>query len=190
MLLDLHRPVQIIFAGKAHPADEPGKALIQHVYNLAKHNKLGGRVAFVEDYDMNLGRYLTQGVDIWLNTPRRPREASGTSGMKAVLNGVPNLSILDGWWVEGYNGANGWVIGDERDLGNEDAQDEFDANSIYQTLEDEIIPLYYSRDRDGIPRGWVEVMRETIRSNAPSFSMSRMIKEYTSDMYIPAMNGD
>ncbi len=190
LLLDLHRPVQIIFAGKAHPADEPGKALIQHVYNLAKHNQLGGRVAFVEDYDMSLGRYLTQGVDIWLNTPRRPREASGTSGMKAALNGVPNLSILDGWWVEGYNGANGWVIGDNQDLGNEEEQDAFDANSLYQTLEDEIIPLYYSRDRDGIPRGWVEVMRETIRSNAPYFSMERMVKEYTNELYIKAMNGN
>lgn len=190
ILLDLHHPVQIIFAGKAHPADEPGKALIQHIYNLAKHNQLGGRVAFVEDYDMNLGRYLTQGVDIWLNTPRRPREASGTSGMKAALNGVPNFSILDGWWVEGYNGANGWVVGDERHWDNDDAQDEFDANTLYQTLEDEIVPLYYSRDRDGIPRGWVEVMRETIRSNAPHFSMARMIKDYTAQMYIPAMNGD
>ncbi|HEX6384393.1 MAG TPA: alpha-glucan family phosphorylase, partial [Anaerolineae bacterium] len=113
LLLDTHRPVQVIFAGKAHPADEPGKALIQHIYNLAKHNQLGGRVAFVEDYDMHMARYLTQGVDVWLNTPRRPREASGTSGMKAALNGIPNLSVLDGWWVEGYNGANGWAIGDE-----------------------------------------------------------------------------
>ncbi len=190
MLLDSHRPVQIIFAGKAHPADEPGKALIQHIYNLAKHNRLGGRVAFVEDYDMNLARYLTQGVDIWLNTPRRPREASGTSGMKAALNGVPNFSISDGWWAEGYNGANGWVIGSNRDLGNEEEQDAFDANSLYQTLEDEIIPLYYSRDRDGIPRGWVEMMRETIRSNAPQFSMHRMVKEYTTELYLKAMNGD
>lgn len=190
MLLDSHRPLQIIFAGKAHPADEPGKALIQHIYNLAKHNQLGGRVAFIEDYDMSLARYLTQGVDIWLNTPRRPREASGTSGMKAALNGIPNLSISDGWWAEGYNGANGWVIGNDRDLGDEEEQDAFDANSLYQTLEDEIVPLYYSRDRDGIPRGWVEVMRETIRSNAPAFSMHRMVKEYTTELYLKAMNGD
>ena len=190
MLLDLHHPVQIIFAGKAHPADEPGKALIQHIYNLAKHNQLGGRIAFIEDYDINLARYLTQGVDIWLNTPRRPREASGTSGMKAALNGVPNFSISDGWWAEGYNGANGWIIGDDRDIGNDEEQDEFDANSLYQTLEDEIVPLYYSRDRDGIPRGWVEVMRETIRSNAPQFSMQRMVKEYTTEMYLKAMNNE
>lgn len=189
LLLNTHRPVQIIFAGKAHPADEPGKALIQQIYNLAKHNQLGGRVAFIEDYDMHIARYLTQGVDVWLNNPRRPREASGTSGMKAALNGVPNFSILDGWWVEGYNGANGWAIGDEREFDNEQAQDEFDANAMYQLLEDEIIPLYYSRDRDGIPRGWVEIMRESIRSNAPTFSTRRMVKEYTTKLYVKAMNG-
>lgn len=190
ILLDTHRPVQIIFAGKAHPADEPGKALIQHIYNLAKHNQLGGRVAFIEDYDMHMARYLTQGVDVWLNNPLRPREASGTSGMKAALNGVPNFSILDGWWVEGYNGANGWAVGDERVFENQEAQDEFDANSIYQLLEDEIVPLYYSRDRDEIPRGWVEVMRESIRSNAPLFSTRRMVKEYTTNLYIKAIRGE
>lgn len=190
ILLDTHRPVQIIFAGKAHPADEPGKALIQEIYNLAKHNQLGGRVAFVEDYNMHMARYLTQGVDVWLNNPRRPREASGTSGMKAALNGVPNFSVLDGWWVEGYNGANGWVIGDGREFENEAAQDDFDANTIYQLLEDEIVPLYYSRDLDGVPRGWVEIMRESIRSNAPYFSAMRMVKEYTNEMYVKAMNGD
>jgi glycogen phosphorylase len=190
LLLDTHRPVQIIFAGKAHPADDPGKSLIQHIYNLSKHNQLGGRVAFVEDYDMHVARYLTQGVDVWLNTPRRPREASGTSGMKAALNGVPNLSILDGWWVEGYNGANGWAIGDERDLDGEELQDNFDANSLYQLLEDEIVPLFYNRDRDNIPRGWAEIMRESIRSNAPTFSMTRMVKEYTTELYLNAMRNN
>ncbi len=187
LLLDTHRPVQIVFAGKAHPADEPGKALIQQIYNLAKHNQLGGRVAFIEDYDMHMGRYLTQGVDLWLNTPRRPREASGTSGMKTVLNGIPNLSILDGWWAEGYNGANGWAIGDNNDHENEQLQDENDANSLYHLLEDEIVPLFYNRDRDGIPRGWVEMMRETMRSNVPQFSMRRMVKEYTTQLYVPAL---
>lgn len=190
LLLDTHRPVQIIFAGKAHPADEPGKALIQQIYNLAKHNQLGGRVAFIEDYDMHMARFLTQGVDLWLNTPRRPREASGTSGMKTVLNGIPNMSILDGWWVEGYNGANGWAIGKERHDDNEHAQDESDVESIYRLLEDEIVPLFYTRDRDDIPRGWVEVMRETVRSNVPKFCIRRMVKEYTTEMYIPAMNGE
>ncbi|MCA9976297.1 MAG: alpha-glucan family phosphorylase, partial [Anaerolineales bacterium] len=188
ILLDTHRPVQIIFAGKSHPADEPGKSLIQHIYNLAKHNQLGGRIAFIEDYDMHMARYLTQGVDVWLNNPRRPREASGTSGMKAVLNGVPNLSILDGWWAEGYNGANGWAIGSETNFDSLDAQDWHDANSTYQLLEDEIVPLYYGRDHDNVPRGWVEIMRETIRSNAAQFSMRRMVKEYTNEMYVNAMN--
>lgn len=187
LLLDSHRPIQIIFAGKAHPADDPGKSLIQYIYNLAKHNQLGGRVAFVEDYDMHMARYLVQGVDLWMNTPRRPREASGTSGMKAALNGVPNLSILDGWWVEGYNGANGWAIGDNTERPNPDDQDQYDANSLYQLLEDEIIPLFYNRDRDAVPRGWVEIMRETIRSNASKFSTRRMIKEYTTEMYLKAM---
>ena len=175
LMLDLHRPVQIIFAGKAHPADEPGKHLIQQVYNYAKLNQFGGRVAFVENYDMHTARYFTQGVDVWLNTPRRPREASGTSGMKATINGIPNLSILDGWWVEGYNGANGWAI-DDGQFGSTEEQDYHDAQSLYHLLEEEIVPLYYNRDRDGIPRGWVEVMREAIRSNAPRFSTRRMVK--------------
>jgi starch phosphorylase len=190
LLLDVHRPVQLIFAGKAHPADDPGKSLIQRIYNFAKSNELGGRVAFVEDYDMHMARYLTQGVDIWLNTPRRPREASGTSGMKAAVNGVPNLSILDGWWVEGYNGANGWAIGKNINYTDHEFQDNEDAESIYSLLEEEIVPLYYTRDGDNIPRGWVEVMRDSIRSNAPEFGMARMIKQYTTELYIPAMDYD
>ena len=190
ILLDTHRPLQLVFAGKAHPADDPGKSLIQHIYNLAKNNQLGGRVAFIEDYDMHMARYLVQGVDVWLNTPRRPREASGTSGMKAVINGVPNCSILDGWWVEAYNGANGWAIGGGVNLDDHEQQDEHDANSIYQLLEDEIVPLYYNRDRDNVPRGWVEMMRETIRSNAVAFSMRRMVKEYTTKMYLQALSAD
>jgi starch phosphorylase len=186
ILLDAHRPVQLVFAGKAHPADDPGKLLIQNVYNLAKHNQLGGRVAFVEDYDMHMARFMVQGVDVWLNTPRRPREASGTSGQKAALNGVPNLSILDGWWVEGYSGANGWAIGQEEQREDENQQDSEDAASLYALLEDEIVPLYYERDRDGIPRGWVSIMRESIQSNAPRFSTRRMLKEYA-ELYITAM---
>ncbi|MBP6017190.1 MAG: alpha-glucan family phosphorylase [Candidatus Promineofilum sp.] len=186
ILLDMHRPVQIIFAGKAHPADEPGKHLIQQVYTMAKSNRFGGRVAFVEDYDLHSARYFKQGVDVWLNTPRRPREASGTSGMKATLNGIPNLSILDGWWVEGYNGANGWAIEDHQH-GTDEEQDYQDAQLIYRLLEEEIVPLYYNQDRDGIPRGWVEVMREAIRSNAWRFSTRRMVKEYTTELYLKAM---
>jgi starch phosphorylase len=186
LLLDIHRPVQIIFAGKAHPADDAGKSLIQHIYNLAKRNQTGGRVAFAEDYDMHMARFLTQGVDVWLNTPLRPREASGTSGMKASVNGIPNLSIPDGWWAEGYNGANGWAIESEQHE-EEGEQEAHDAGALYKLLEDEVVPLYYSRDRDGVPRGWVEIMRESIRSNAPRFSMRRMVKEYTDNMYLKAM---
>ncbi|MEM7799548.1 MAG: alpha-glucan family phosphorylase [Chloroflexota bacterium] len=187
ILHNLNRPVQIIFAGKAHPADDPGKHLIQTIYNIAKSHEWGGRIAFVEDYDMHMGRYLKQGADIWLNNPRRPREASGTSGMKAAMNGVPNLSILDGWWVEGYNGANGWAIGEDKNMDNPDEQDAADAESLYQLLEEEIIPLYFDRDRDGVPRGWVQVMKESIRSNAAMFSMRRMVKEYTEQLYVPAL---
>ncbi len=186
ILLNRHRPVQIVFAGKAHPADDPGKALIQEIYNLAKHPQMGGRVAFLEDYDMHSARYFKQGVDVWLNTPRRPYEASGTSGMKASLNGVPNLSVLDGWWVEGYNGANGWAINGAQ-FANTNEQDAHDADTIYRLLEDEIVPLYYDRDRDDVPGGWVEVMREAIRSTSPEFSTKRMVKEYTERLYLEAM---
>ncbi len=187
ILADQHRPVQIIFAGKAHPEDDPGKTLIQSIYNIAKRNQLGGRVAFIEDYDMHMARNLVQGVDIWLNTPRRPREASGTSGQKAAVNGVANLSVLDGWWVEGFNGANGWAIGDEVDYDDPDTQDAVDADSLYSLLEEEIVPLYYERDRDNVPRGWVALMRESMRSNAPRFSARRMLKEYA-DLYVNALN--
>ncbi len=135
---------------------------------------------------MHTARYFKQGVDVWLNTPRRPREASGTSGMKASLNGIPNLSVMDGWWVEGYNGANGWAInGYVADSPEE--QDAYDANRVYELLEEEIVPLYYTRDQDGIPRGWVDVMREAIRTNAPFFSTRRMVKGYTTDLYLRAM---
>jgi starch phosphorylase len=187
IILDRDRPVQIVFAGKAHPADDPGKVLIQNIYNLAKHNQMGGRVAFIEDYDMHMARYLVQGVDVWLNTPRRPREASGTSGQKAALNGIPNLSVLDGWWVEGYNGANGWAFGGGDAQASPEEQDVADANALYQLLEEEIVPLYYGRDRDNIPRGWVAIMREAMRSNAPKFSARRMLKEYTM-LYLNAID--
>jgi starch phosphorylase len=179
-------PVQIIFAGKAHPADEPGKLLIQEVYRAVKKAENGGRLVFLEDYDMNLARYLVQGVDVWLNTPRRPNEASGTSGEKAALNGVLNFSVLDGWWAEGYNGSNGWAIGSEIDLKDANAQDEADALSLYKTLEEEIIPLYYDeRSADGLPCAWIERMKESIKTLTPRFSMHRMVKEYTQRLYFP-----
>ena len=147
--------MQIIFAGKAHPADEPGKALIRQVHQLSQTPEFAGKIVFVEDYDMNVARYLVQGVDVWLNTPRRPNEASGTSGQKAALNGIPNLSVLDGWWAEGYNGSNGWAIGEARDYKSEAIQDEADASSLYNLLEDEIIPAFFDRDEDGIPTRWL-----------------------------------
>ncbi len=179
-----NRPVQIIFAGKSHPADEPGKLLIQEVYRKVKKAENGGRLVFLEDYDMNLARYLVQGVDVWLNTPRRPLEASGTSGQKAAMNGALNFSVLDGWWREGYNGKNGWAIGTEDEFADTAAQDKADAASLYNTLENEIIPLYYSqRTADGLPGEWLARVKESIRTLSWRFSMHRMIKDYTQRMY-------
>ncbi len=181
-------PLQIIFAGKAHPADEPGKRLIQQVYRQVKRAENGGRLIFLEDYDMSMARYLLQGVDVWLNTPRRPNEASGTSGQKAALNGVLNLSVLDGWWREGYNGRNGWAIGEDRDYEDHEAQDAADAESLYRLLEEQIIPLYYQeRSADGLPGEWIGMMKESIRTLAPRFSMRRMLREYVADLYLPAL---
>lgn len=177
-------PVQIIFAGKSHPSDEPGKLLIQEVYRKVKKAENGGRLVFLEDYDMNLARYLIQGVDVWLNTPRRPNEASGTSGQKAAMNGVLNFSVLDGWWREGYNGENGWKIGDDSEYESQDEQDQADSISLYNTLEEEIIPLYYrERSADGLPGDWIARMKESVRTLSPRFSVRRMVKEYTETMY-------
>lgn len=182
------RPVQIIFAGKSHPDHEGGKMLIQEVYKAVKRAEFGGRLAFLEDYDMNLARYLVQGVDVWLNTPRRPNEASGTSGQKAAVNGVLNFSVLDGWWREGYNGQNGWSIGRDVDYENPDKQDEDDARSLFDTLENEIIPLYYKiRSSDGLPGEWIARMKGSIRTIGPQFSMRRMVLEYLDRLYLPAM---
>lgn len=190
-LLDLvnrpNRPVQIIFAGKAHPDDKPGKMLIQEVYRTVKQAENGGRLVFLEDYDMNVARYLVQGVDVWLNTPRRPNEASGTSGEKAALNGVLNFSILDGWWREGYNGQNGWAIGDDIQNDDPNVQDQMDMENLYDILENEIIPLYYDRAENNLPREWIARTKETIRTLAPQFSMRRMVKEYTEQLYLPAI---
>ncbi len=186
------RPVQIVFAGKAHPADGGGKQLIQEVYQYAQDPEFGGRIAFLEDYDLHMARFLVQGVDVWLNNPRRPNEASGTSGMKAAMNGVPNLSILDGWWPEAYHPAderratNGWAFG-EVHYDDWETQDEVDSQVLYRLLEEQVVPLYYDRDAAGIPRGWVGVMKEAMRTSISAFSMRRMIKEYVEQMYLPAM---
>ena len=179
-------PVQIIFAGKSHPADFAGKYLLHKIYSLAQDRELQGRVAFVEDYDMNFARYMTHGVDVWLNTPYRLQEASGTSGMKASINGVLNLSIRDGWWEEGYNGRNGWAIGAGPEAGNTPDQDANDAESLYRILEEKIIPLYYNQDRSGVPHGWVAMVKEAIRSIMPRFSACRMVKDYSNHMYAAA----
>jgi starch phosphorylase len=188
LLHNEYRPVQFVFAGKAHPADDGGKRLIQHIYNAARDPSMGGRIAFIEDYDLQVARYLVQGVDVWLNNPRRPHEASGTSGQKAAVNGVPNLSILDGWWAEGYNGANGWAIDVGQDeFENEWAQDTAEAGALYDLLEKEVVPLFYKRDADDVPRGWVRLMKEAIRTAAPVFCTRRMVKEYTERFYVPAV---
>ena len=196
------RPVQIIFAGKAHPADEPGQDLIRQVYEAASGDKLGGRVAFIEDYDMHIAQFLVRGVDIWLNNPLAPQEASGTSGEKAALNGIPNLSIADGWWSEAYNGKNGWIVhpsnpelsaedhyGHDGHDGHDgyDGRDERDANAIYDLLAQEIVPLFYERDVNGTPHGWLQVMKATLTSVPHHFSTRRMVKEYVEKLYLPAM---
>ncbi len=182
-----NRPIQIIFAGKAHPKDDPGKHFIQHVYQLAMQPGLAGRIIFLEEYDMAVGRALTQGVDVWLNNPRRPHEASGTSGMKASLNGAPNCSILDGWWPEAFNGKNGWAIGDEREYSNQDQQDWDDAQSLYHILEHEIAPRFYEgRNEAGVPVAWVQTCKEAIATCAPQFSFRRMLAEYVHRLYMPA----
>lgn len=191
LLNDPERPIQIIFSGKAHPADEAGKELIQQVYRMSRQPELLGKIVFVEDYDMNIARHLIAGVDVWVNTPRRPHEASGTSGQKAALNGVPSFSILDGWWDEGYDGTNGWAIGDGHVYKDQETQDEADAYSLYSILENAIIPLFFERDpATGVPAGWVQLMKNTIRTCAPEFSMRRMVIDYTQNYYLPsAVNG-
>ncbi len=185
LLNDPARPIQIIFAGKAHPNDEPGKRLLQELYRVVKNASTAGRMVFIEDYDMNVARHLVQGVDVWLNTPRRPYEASGTSGMKAALNGAINFSVLDGWWCEAYDGKNGWAIGEDKHYSDPEQQDREDCESLFRTLEEQIIPLYYDVDEDYIPRGWLQRVKASIATIAPRFSTRRMLKQYVRDMYAP-----
>jgi len=186
IVTDKWHPVQIIFSGKSHPADLPSKQLLHDVYVLATDREFQGRIAFVEDYDIHMAHYLVQGVDVWLNTPRRLYEACGTSGMKATVNGVLHLSVRDGWWYEGYNGINGWAVGDEVEAYDPRKEDNSDAAALYRLLEAEIIPLYYQRDRNGVPHGWVHMVKEAIGSIVPRFCARRMLKEYVEQMYIPA----
>jgi starch phosphorylase len=190
LLWDEHRPVQIVFAGKAHPADRPGQRMIQDIFGRSRSSRLKGRVFILEDYDMREGRYLVQGVDVWLNNPRRPLEASGTSGMKAAMNGVVNCSVLDGWWDEGWTGSNGWAIGGRETNPDEGAQDWADAQDLYRILEQEIVPRWYDRDADGLPRQWLATMREAIRTSMWRFSTTRMLEEYVEQLYLPAARAE
>jgi starch phosphorylase len=189
MVHDAKRPVQFVFAGKAHPRDEPGKRVLQEIAQLMRDRYFGDKFVFVEDYDINVGRYLVQGVDVWLNNPRRPLEASGTSGQKVVLNGGLNLSVLDGWWAEAYDGLNGFAIGTGKTHSNIDVHDARDGEDLYRVLREEVIPLYYQRDRDGLPRGWIKRMKRTIRTLGWRFNADRMVMDYTLKCYIPATGG-
>src|SRR6266540_4318714 len=178
LVRDERRPVHIVFAGKAHPADRPGQQVIQEIFARSRSDKLRGRVFILEDYDMRIARFLVQGVDIWLNNPRRPLEASGTSGMKAAANGVVNVSVLDGWWDEGYTGDNGWAIGGRETNPDEGAQDWSDAQDLYRLLEEEIVPRYFDRDAQGLPAVWVDLMRRSMASALWRFSTTRMLHDY------------
>ena len=188
LLADPERPIQVLVAGKAHPADEDGKDLIQLVVDFAREPSAAGRVVFLEDYEMTVARRLVQGVDVWLNTPQRPLEASGTSGMKAALNGVLNCSILDGWWAEAYSPACGFAIGGPEAEGDPE-QDETDAEALYAVLEEQVIPAYYERDEAGLPQRWIALMRESIAELGPRFGTARMAAEYVERLYLPAHEG-
>jgi starch phosphorylase len=186
---DPKRPVQFVFAGKAHPRDEPGKRILQQIAALMRDPQFSDKFVFVEDYDINVGRHFVQGVDVWLNTPRRPLEASGTSGQKVVLNGGLNLSVLDGWWAEAYDGLNGFAIGTGRTHTRAEVHDRRDAEDLLRVLREEVIPLYYQRDRDGLPRGWIKRMKRTIRTLGWRFNANRMVMDYTLKCYVPAAGG-
>ncbi len=183
------QPVQIVYAGKSHPADDSGKHHLQRIYKRAMDQGFGGRVAFIDDYDLHVAHFLVQGCDLWLNTPRKPMEASGTSGMKAAVNGVPNLSIGDGWWAEGYNGANGWLIDGQCQSADPAEVDAADADALYRLLEDKVVPAFYDRDVNGLPTTWLRIVRESIRTVMPRFSARRMVKQYVESMYGPVFGG-
>jgi starch phosphorylase len=188
ILNNAERPVQIIFAGKAHPSDGGGKDLIKLIHDISMKPQFKGKIFLLENYNMELSKHLVSGVDVWLNTPRRPMEASGTSGQKAAVNGVINFSISDGWWAEGYNQKNGWVIGTNAEYSSYEEQDNADSESIYQTLENKIIPTYYTKDANGLSKKWIEIMKNSIMSNAGRYSTSRMLIDYVSKLYIPLCN--
>jgi starch phosphorylase len=181
------QPVQLVLAGKAHPADRPGQRVIQRIFTLSRSEPLRGRVFMLEDYDMRIARFMVGGVDLWLNNPRRPLEASGTSGMKAAANGIPSLSVLDGWWDEGFNGRNGWAIGGRETVDDEEAQDAADAMELYRLLGEEVAPRFYARDADGLPGAWVATMRAAVEAAIWQFSTARMLGEYVERLYLPSV---
>ncbi|MFW5968479.1 MAG: alpha-glucan family phosphorylase, partial [Persicimonas sp.] len=187
MLTDAKRPIQIVYAGKAHPADEYGKKLIQRIVQATTDPDFAGRVVFLADYDMNVARAMLHGVDVWLNNPRRPQEACGTSGQKVVLNGALNCSVLDGWWAEAYDGKNGFAIGRGVEFADPARQDAHDARELYETLQDEVIPLYYDKDETGIPHRWIERIKWSIISLGWRFNASRMLLDYLEEAYLPAV---
>jgi starch phosphorylase len=189
IITDAARPVQFVFAGKAHPRDEYGKKIVQQIYKLTEEPQFKGRVVLLEDYDINLGRHLVQGVDVWLNNPRRPLEASGTSGQKVVLNGGLNCSVLDGWWAEAYDGRNGFAIGHGRTHKNDEIQDARDAEALYEVLLGEVIPLFYKRDADEMPQQWIARMKHAVRTLGWRFNADRMVMDYTTATYVPASGG-
>ncbi len=188
ILNDANRPVQIIFAGKAHPADKEGQDLIKYIHDVSMMPQFKGKILLLENYNINIARYLVSGVDVWLNNPRRPMEASGTSGEKASVNGVVNFSILDGWWAEGYNTKNGWAIGTNEEYYSYEEQDLADSESIYKILEDKIIPAYYNKDENGISKEWLTLMKNSIKSTGGKYSTARMLVDYTRNLYIPLCN--
>jgi starch phosphorylase len=185
LLSDAERPVQFLFAGKAHPADRDGQESIKRLVVLTQ-GEFRGKIVFLEDYDIEMGRMLVQGCDVWLNTPRRPHEASGTSGQKVPINGGLNVSILDGWWVEGYRGDNGWAIGDTQVDPDPGAQDLRDADSLYRVLEEEVVPRFFDRDEKGLPRPWIATMKKSIETLVAPFSAHRMVRDYVIGSYLPA----
>jgi glycogen phosphorylase len=180
------RGLQIVFAGKAHPRDEDGKRAIARIFEIARDPRFAGRIAFVEDYDYSVGRHLVQGADLWLNTPRRPLEACGTSGQKAILNGVLHCSTLDGWWAEAFDGENGYAIGTAHGHSNWVIQDQRDGDSLYEVLERQVIPDFYARDRDDVPRRWTARMKRALATLAWRFGADRMVRDYVNDAYLPA----
>jgi len=185
ILNDVERPVQLIFAGKAHPRDLEGQNLIRRIHEISMMPQFKGKIILLENYNIGVARHLISGVDVWLNNPRRPMEASGTSGEKASVNGVVNFSVLDGWWAEGYNTKNGWAIGTNKEYDSYEEQDIADSESIYNTLENKIIPAYYNKDENGISKQWMEYMKNSIISTGGNYSTSRMLVDYTNNLYMP-----